>query len=280
MTAAIFSAFPATEGASVVGKLLLRGMLVGILAGLLSFAFLKTVGEPQVDRAIAFETQMDAAKAKAAADDAKAKGLPIPQDQADEELVSRPTQAGIGLFTGVGVYNVAFGGLFALAFATVYGRMGPVGPRTTAALLAAMGFVAVYVVPNLKYPANPPSVGDPETIGLRTGLYFGMIAISLAAMIAASKLRLLLLARVGAWDAVLLSGAFYLVTVFLAGLALPAINEVPDGFPAVVLWQFRIASIGAQLIMWTSIGLLFGAVAERLLVPQASGASRRPALAR
>src|SRR5271165_1892233 len=115
----------------MVGQLLWRGMLVGVVAGLLSFAFLKVAGEPQVDRAIASETQMDEAKAKAAAEEAKAKGMPMPQEEADTEIVSRQTQAGIGLFTGVGVYNVAFGGLFALAFAAAYGRMGDGGPRVT-----------------------------------------------------------------------------------------------------------------------------------------------------
>ena len=84
----------------MVGKLLLRGMLVGIVAGLLSFAFLKVAGEPQVDRAIAFETQMDEAQAKA--DTAMAKGMPMPMQDAGDEIVSRSTQAGIGLFTGVG----------------------------------------------------------------------------------------------------------------------------------------------------------------------------------
>ncbi len=261
----------------MVGQLLARGMLVGILAGLLSFAFLKVVGEPQVDRAIAFETQMDQAKAAAAADEAKAKGMTMPMVEPETQLVSRPIQAGIGLFTGVGVYNVAFGGLFALAFAFVYGRMGACGPRTTAALLAAMGFVAVYLVPTLKYPANPPSVGDPDTIGIRTGLYFSMIALSLIAMIAAGKLRLVLLDRLGGWNAALAAGAFYLVMVVAAGLLLPGIDEVPEQFPAVLLWQFRVASFGAQLIMWTSIGLAFGALAERLLVPRPPVPARRPA---
>ena len=249
----------------MVGKLLLRGMLIGIVAGLLSFAFLKVVGEPQVDRAIVFETQMDEAKARAAAEEAKAKGLPAPSEQADEEIVSRPTQAGIGLFTGVTVYNIAFGGLFALAFALVYGRAGNLGPRATSAVLSAVGFVTVYVVPNLKYPANPPSVGDPETIGIRTGLYFSMILISLVGMVAAGKLRVSLVPRLGSWNAALIAGAFYLVAVGVAVYLLPSINEVPDTFPAVVLWQFRIASVGAQLIMWASIGLLFGLFAERLL---------------
>ena len=48
--------------------------------------------------------------------------------------------------------------------------------------LAASGFVAVYLVPYLKYPANPPAVGNPDTIGTRTGLYFVMIVLSIIAM--------------------------------------------------------------------------------------------------
>jgi Probable cobalt transporter subunit (CbtA) len=270
----------------MAGTLLLRGMLIGIVAGLLCFSFLRIVGEPQVDRAIAFETQLDKAKAHAAAQALIAKGLPAPKEEPEPEVVSRRVQAGIGLFTGVMVYNVAFGGLFALAFGLAYGRMGDFGPRTTAALLAAFGLVAVYIVPNLKYPANPPSVGDPGTIGMRTGLYFSMIAISLAAMIAAGILRLRLLARHRPWNAFLIAAGAYLIVVIVVGLALPPVNEVPAEFPAVVLWQFRMASAGAQLIMWTTIGLLFGALAERVLawppgVVRYSGASasqRRRAL--
>lgn len=243
----------------MVGTLLLRGMLAGVLAGILCFSFLKIVGEPQVDRAITFETQLDEAKARAAAQALIAKGLPAPKEEAEPELVSRRVQAGIGLFTGVMIYNMAFGGLFALAFALAYGRMGDFGPRATSAVLAVVGLIAVYIVPNLKYPANPPSVGDPATIGMRTALYFSMIAISLAAMIAAGLLRLRLLPRHGAWNAFLISGAAYLIIVIAVGLALPAVNEVPAEFPAVLLWQFRVASLGAQLIMWATLGLVFGA---------------------
>jgi predicted cobalt transporter CbtA len=256
----------------VAGTLLVRGMLIGILAGLLCFSFLKIVGEPQVDRAIAFETQLDEAKAHAAAKALIAGGLPAPKEEPEPELVSRRVQAGIGLFTGVMVYNVAFGGLFGLTFALAYGRMGDFDPRTTAILLAVIGLVAVYIVPNLKYPANPPSVGDPATIGTRTALYFSMIAISLAAMIAAGMLRLRLLARYGPWNAFLIAAGAYLIVVIVVGLVLSPINEVPAEFPAVVLWRFRIASLGAQVIMWMILGLAFGAVTER------AGAAVRPGL--
>jgi predicted cobalt transporter CbtA len=238
-------------------------MLVGIVAGFISFGFLRIVGEPQVDRAIAFESRLDQAKARGAAQALLAKGLPAPREMPEPELVSRRVQAGIGLFTGVLVYNAAFGGLFALAFGLAYGRMGDFDQRTTAALLAVLGLVAVYIVPDLKYPANPPAVGDPATIGARTALYFSMIAISLAAMIAAGMLRLRLLARCGPWNAFMIAAAAYLVIVAAAGLALPTVDEVPAEFPAVLLWRFRIASLGAQLVMWTTIGLLFGALTER-----------------
>jgi hypothetical protein len=250
----------------MVGALLTRGMLVGILAGILSFGFLKLVGEPPVDRAIAFETAMDEAKDKARADEAGAKGMTMPKEE--PELVSRSVQSGIGLFTGITVYNTAFGGLFALAFAFAYRRMGDFDPRTTSALLAISGIVAVYIVPNLKYPANPPSVGDPETIGMRTALYFAMIAISLAAMIASWMLRNRLVPQFGRWNAGLIGAAAYLIVVVAVGLALPAVNEVPEAFPAVVLWQFRVASAGAQLVMWATIGLGFGVLAESATASQ------------
>lgn len=250
----------------MTGKLLVRGMLLGLVAGLLSFGFLKLAGEPSVDRAIAFESAMEQAKA----DEAKAKGLPAPVE--NPELVSRSVQAGIGLLTAVAVYSTAFGGIFALVFAVAYRRMGDFGARAASALLAVAGFVSVYLVPMLKYPANPPSVGLAETIDMRTSLYFVMILISLAAMIAAGMLRLRLNRRFGNGNAALIAAGVYIVVVSAVAFVLPGVSEVPEGFPAAVLWQFRIASLGGQAIMWGALGLLFGVAAERVV------AEREPAL--
>jgi hypothetical protein len=244
---------------------LVRGMLVGILAGLLSFGFLKVYGEPQVDHAIAFETQMDEAKAAAE----KAKGIEVEEEP---ELVSRRIQAGIGLFVAVMVYSTAFGGLFGLAFAFAYGRVdSALSAQGVSLLLAATGFIAIYLIPNLKYPANPPSVGNPDTIGIRTALYFIMIALSVAGMIVATSSKRMFVPRFGEWNATLIVAAGYLILVAIAGLLLPPINEVPEAFPAVVLWKFRVASMGAQLIMWGTLGLLFGGLTERAF---ATGGSR------
>jgi len=258
----------------MVGALLVRGMLAGVVAGLLCFGFLRIYGEPQVERAISFETQIEKSEAEAAHAAAHASGTPHSHDQHDHngeqpELVSRSTQAGLGLFVAVMVYSTAFGGLFALAFAFAYGRVpGALTPQALSFWLAMLCFVAVYLVPNLKYPANPPAVGAAETIGSRTALYFIMIAVSIAAMAAAYSLKRPLAARFGDWNANLAIAGCYVVVVAVVGLLLPAVDEVPEHFPAALLWKFRIASIGAQALMWGAIGLLFGALAQRTLASQ------------
>lgn len=259
----------------MVGHLLLRGMLVGVVAGLLAFGFGKLFGEPPIDRAIAFEEQMSHA-ASHAHDDSAAHAHADAQshshaeagsnaggDHDEPELVSRATQSGLGLLVAVVVYGAAIGGLFALAFAYVHGRIGQQGPRATATLLALAGFVAIVLVPALKYPANPPAVGSPDTIGSRTALFFAMLVLSVATLIASITLARALWARFGAWNASLIAAGAFVVAIALIQYALPEINEVPEHFSAVVLWHFRVAALGTQLVLWTTIGVLFGLLTER-----------------
>ncbi|MEM5437759.1 CbtA family protein [Paraburkholderia diazotrophica] len=246
----------------MVGKLLMRGMLAGIVAGLLVFAFARVAGEPLVDTAISFEEKMHAAHDHG--------------DAHEEELVSRGTQAGLGLLTGVVAYGMAFGGLFALTFAYLHGRAGELGARALSAWLALGAFVAVVLVPTIKYPANPPSVGDPDTIGMRTGLFFLMIVTSIVVMVFAMKVRKHLLPRLGQWNASIVGGIVFVAIVAAIQIALPAVNEVPEAFPAVVLWKFRMTALGMQALMWATIGLLFGAMVERSeRIARASGAAAR-----
>lgn len=240
----------------MVGKLLVRGMLAGIAAGLLTFGFARVVGEPQVEQAISFEE-----KAAVASGDA----------HEHDELVSRGTQAGLGLLTGVVTCGAAFGGLFSLVFAYAYGRAGTLSARALSAWLALGAFIALVIVPNIKYPANPPSVGDPETIGTRTGLFFLMIAVSLTAMVFSLKVRRRAVMKLGAWNGSIVAGVVFIVIIGVVQVSMPAINEVPGGFPAVLLWKFRVAAIGMQVIMWTTIGLLFGAMVERSRLLAARG---------
>jgi predicted cobalt transporter CbtA len=231
----------------MVGKLLMRGLLVGLLAGVFGFGFAKLVGEPQVDRAIAFEAAMDAARG--------AKPEPV--------LVSRKVQSSWGLLTGIVVYSMALGGIFALVFAFTLGRVGALSPRELASLIALGAFLSLVLIPALKYPANPPSVGSPETIGERTALYFDMIVISIAATVSAVVLGRRLMRSIGTWNAAIIAAALLLVVLLVATMLLPEVNEVPLDFPAVVLWRFRMAELGLQAVIWAVIGLGFGWLTER-----------------
>jgi hypothetical protein len=242
----------------MVGRLIFRGFIIGILAGLLAFGWAKIFGEPAVNTAISFEAAQDEAKEAAAT----AAGKPAPPD--DPEIFSRKVQSGIGLLTGMVGIGAGLGCLFGVLFAFAYGRIGNLGPGPTSLLLALFGLVSVYLVPMLKYPANPPSVGEPDTIKYRTGLYFLMMAISIASTLGALRLQRSLAPRHGTWNASLLAVATYLVVIAAVFVLLPGINEVPATFPAVTLWDFRLASLGIQTVLWGSIGVMFGYAAGKM----------------
>lgn len=238
-------------------KLLICGLVAGLCGGLLATGFASLAGEPAVDRAIAYEDAKDAT------------AMPVGDHEAAEPApVSRGVQRSAGLLTASLVYGLALGGLFALAFAFAYGRVSRAGPRATAYGLAVAAFVVVYLVPFLKYPASPPGATDPDTIGKRTLLYATMVAISVLAAVAASRLRPALVQRFGAHWGNLGAGLAFVVVVLVAGLALPSIHEIPSDFPATALWSFREASIGMQAVIWLSIGLMFGPLAQRALSGQ------------
>ncbi len=240
----------------MIRPLLIRGMLVGVVAAVLAFIVAKTLGESQVGHAIAFESARDAA-----------------EGTGGTELVTRTVQSTIGLFTGLLAFGVALGGLFSLAYACTQGRLGALGARATAALVALAGFVGMYLLPDLKYPANPPSIGNPDTIGERTSLYFTMMLISLAVVIGGCVTARRFAARFGTWDAALLSVAGTVVIVGLAYYFLPRVHETPEGFPADVLWRFRVASLAVNATVWATIGLLFGALTDRAVRSAAAVAS-------
>ncbi|MYV54795.1 CbtA family protein [Streptomyces sp. SID3212] len=232
-----------------VRALLVRGMLAGLAAGALALVVAYLLGEPSVDAAIAFEESHS-------------------HEHGGEELVSRSLQSTAGLATGVLIFGIAVGGIAALVFCYALGRVGRFGPRATAVLLAVGALLTVYVVPFLKYPANPPAVGNGDTIGKRTTLYFLMIVLSLLLAAGALLLGRRLAPRLGNWNATVAAGVAFVVAVGLAYGFLPTINEVPKDFPATLIWEFRLSSLAVQVTLWTTFGLFFGHLAERLLVPR------------
>ncbi|WP_416980479.1 CbtA family protein [Streptomyces sp. T028] len=243
---------------ATVRNLLVRGMLAGLAAGVLALVVAYFLGEPSVDSAIGYEESHAAAH------------------EHEVELVSRSLQSTAGLATGVLVYGVAFGGIAALAYCFALGRIGRFGPRATALLLSGAALLAVYVVPFLKYPANPPAVGDHDTISQRTTLFFLMMLLGVLLAIAAVITGKRLAPRLGTWYATVVAVLGFVALIGLAYAFLPAVNEVPADFPATVLWRFRLSTLALQITLWTGFGLVFGELAERLLNPRPA---RVPAVA-
>ena len=237
----------------MVARLLICGMIVGVLAGLLAFGVSHLVGESQIEQAIALEEG-----AQGTHDHGATEGTAHP------EPFTRQTQAGVGLLTGLVVFGAALGGVFSMVFVGMHGRFGPAKPLRLAGTIALCGFVTLFLIPNLKYPANPPGTSLGETIGERTYLYFGMIAICAIALIIACLVARAL-AKHGTLSATLAGAALYGMCVLLAWGVLPSINETPQGFPKDLLIQFRLASVSLHAVIWATLGVAFGVLASRYM---------------
>ncbi len=231
----------------MVRALLIRGMLAGLVAGLLYAIVEFVLGEPAVDAAIAYEDQVAAAAGEAPG----------------EELVSRGVQSTLGLGVASILFGVAIGGILALVFAAAHGRYLRLPPRAGALALAVAGFVVTCGMPFLKYPANPPASTEDGTIGMRTLLYLALVLVSVVVAWAALAGRERLRERLGPWNATLAAIAGYLVVVGVAMALLPTVAETPADFPATALYDFRIATLVGQFVIWTALGLVFGALVER-----------------
>jgi len=268
-THGIYSASPATDPPSVEKRLIARGLLAGAIGAVLAFAFARLCAEPVIGRAIAFEDGRTEAE--------QAQGV----HGHGVELFTRGVQSSAGLGFGVLIFGLAMGALFAVLFCVVYARAAgsakSPAPRQLSVLLAAGAFVAVYLVPFLKYPPNPPAVGQSDTIGARTGWYLVMVLISVVLAIAAVLFARRLADRVGAWNGRLLAAGVYLATIVVVMVLLPTVDETPQplrdasgaisypGFPADVLYEFRLLSLATQLVLWVTIGLVFAPLAARLV---------------
>jgi hypothetical protein len=279
-------------------KLILRGVLSGAVAGLLAFVFARIFAESQINKAIQYENARDAFVAKLD----KAAGITPPHD--GPEVFSRTIQANLGIGVGMVAFGVAMGAIFAVVYAVCLGRVGMLKPRTLTCLVAAGAFLAIYLVPFLKYPANPPSIGHSDTIKQRGGLYLVMVLASVILLAAAVWLGQRLRARFGNWNASLIAGGAFVVLIGVVMLLLPSFGELAanvsvyghhatetplpildskgntifPGFPADVLYSFRLYSVAAQVILWTTLALIFAPLVERVLAPHLLYGDRRPAI--
>ncbi|MCX5200984.1 CbtA family protein [Streptomyces sp. NBC_00237] len=236
--------------------LLGRGVAAGGAAGLVTGLFSLLLAEPVMDRAIVLE-EARSAKEEAAEHAHAAAGAVADHH---EELFTRGQQH-FGLVITAIVAGLALGALFAVAYALVHRRTGYLvraWPRALAFCAAA--FVAVALLPGLRYPAAPPGVGDANTVGERQQLWLAAVVIGILGMLLAWQLYVRLAQKPEPLrqGAVFLTGAATLAVLFL----LPGNpDEVP--VPATLLWDFRVLSLGSQLLLWAVFAAVFGGLGLR-----------------
>ena len=220
-----------------MASLLRRGLVAGLLAGMVAGLFYLIAGEPVVQQALRYES-------------AAAGGHAV-------EVFSRGTQR-VGLVAGVALYGTAMGGVFGFLYTVLEPRLAGATAWERSLRLAAAAFASAWLVPFLKYPSNPPGVGDPATGPYRTRLYLAMVAVSLAACVGAWLLSRALAGRgVPRAPHQLVVGAAYLVVILSAYALLPEVR-LETNVPTAVLWDARKASAAGQALLWLSLGVTFG----------------------
>jgi hypothetical protein len=221
-----------------------RGIVAGLAGSIASVLVLLLVGESSINRAIELEESRAVA------------------GEAHEELFGRGTQV-VGGALGLIIAGACLGLLFGVVYAATRHRLGTGAEWLRARRLGAAAFVAVVLVPFLKYPANPPAVGDPDTVNQRTIAYVSMVVISILAVVLAIAVLERLRARGLAEErAQPLAALAWLVVIGVAFAALPATSDQID-VPADLLWSFRMASLGGQLAFWAVAATAYGLLTVR-----------------
>jgi len=235
-----------------------RGALAGAAGGALAGVFGYALAGPVLDRAV----RLESAREEAAQAAREAAGLTVAHHA---EVFSRGTQH-LGLLVASLATGVALGVLFGVLYAVLH-RTDPAAGTDRdgwrrALTLGGAAWFAVYLVPFLRYPANPPGVGDPGTIDARVRTYLAALGIGVVGAVAALRLAQDLRRR-----GTIASGRqLAVVTVLLATAALPfALPGDTDALdvPAGLLWQFRLLAFATSTLLWAGIAVTFGLLVER-----------------
>jgi predicted cobalt transporter CbtA len=253
-----------------------RGLAAGLAAGLLAALFAFVVAEPVMDRAIALEDS----RAAAAAHDATHAPGDTPHSHADDPPVSRDTQRRVGAPLGFVLIGAALGTLFGLLYGVARRRSPRLEPWPDAVAVGGSMFAGLQLVPFVVYPASPPGAGDANSVSDRTSHYLAAVVLGLSAVVGA-WLLVRALARRG-WSQPrrhVATAAAFVVLVGAGYAVLPAAE--PADVPADLLWDFRLAALGTQLVLWSALVAVFGLLSDRAAAPAREGdrgrVTRQPA---
>ena len=221
--------------------LLGRGAMAGAAGGAVAAAFQWTVTEHEIRKALVLEAAHDAG--------------------AHEEMFSRGTQV-LGGMAGNLLYGLFVGLIFGFVTALLWRKTVSDG-ASRSIRLAATVFVVWTLVPALKYPANPPGVGNPDTIDQRTASYLILVVMSVLVAILAREVWSQMTARgfAGAPRFAVVSGA-YLAVIAALYVVFPAHPDAINA-PANLIWHFRLDSLAGNALLWLVLGTVFGWLDDR-----------------
>ena len=222
---------------------LLSGAIAGTLLGLIN----QVIVEPYIDKAIGIETQREINAGKII--------------DPSQQLQYRMWQKG-GEVAASTIYGISLSALFGIVF--VYSRNSLPGSnnKKKALVLTGIMFVVLFLIPTLKYPANPPAVGNPDTIYYRESLYVGFIAISGFSILALALLYTKKLVKntnrpSRSKENIAIPVLLYVIIMGSAYLLLPP-NPDRITIPIDLVTNFRIASAFTIGIFWGLMGIILG----------------------
>lgn len=220
-------------------------LLAGAIAGTILGAINQVAVEPYIDHAVELEMQNTNQSSQ----------IINPAEFTAYRLWQRGGEIVAGTILGLSI-----GSLFGIVFAYTHSSVPGSNNKKKALIVASIMWFVLFLMPALKYPANPPAVGDPETIYYRQSLYVAFLVIS-----GFSALGLAFLYRkMGALNikkaiipvayAAIISGAY---------LAMPA-NPDPINAPMDLVMGFRITSAITISMFWGLLGVIFGTFWDKL----------------
>jgi predicted cobalt transporter CbtA len=216
----------------------------GSISGLILAGMNLVAVEPFIDKAVGLETS----KAVAAGENV----------DISEQNSYRVWQKS-GSFIAGAILGMAFGSLLGTVYAFIRSYLPFSGDIKRAVFLSLVICLALFVIPSLKYPANPPAVGNPDTIYLRESLYLGFLAVS-----AVSALGLgILFYRFRDVRHIRIIIPLVYAVIMSSAFALFPPNPDKVSIPMDLVGSFRIASGLTMVGFWTVLGVIFGSLWHR-----------------
>jgi predicted cobalt transporter CbtA len=216
---------------------LISGAVAGTVLGLIN----QLLVEPYIDQAIEIEVQNTVASGESV--------------DLDELVQYRLWQKGGGIVAGT-ILGTSISALFGIVYAYSRNSLPGSNNKKKGLILAGIMFFVIFLIPALKYPANPQAVGDPETIEYRESLYIGMLVIS-----GFTALGIAILYR--SLDQThkelrrIIVPAIYAVIIALAFVVLPN-NPDEIVISSDLLMNFRIVTTITMGVFWGVLGLMIG----------------------